>query len=588
MCGIFGYVGAPTDLARDVTVALRTLEYRGYDSWGIAIGVDREILVEKQVGRINGTVPPFPAASIGFGHTRWATHGGVTRANAHPHLDQTGRLAVIHNGIIENFQTLRAELTASGYLFRSETDSEVIAHLLHDVIAAGADLTSAVAQVFLRLEGLNAVIAMDVQSGEMVAAKNVSPLIVGLGNLGVTIASDALALQPHADRVVYLEDTHLVRLDRAGLSLYERSTMRPLTPATTALEQRHGDFGLGAYPHFMLKEVAEQPAVISGVADGGVAAASAVAEAIVGHSRTLLTGCGTAGYAALTGSYLLGQQARRQGTMIAGSEFKYHDHLLSPETLVIALSQSGETADLIEGMLTARAAGCTLGAIVNVPQSTLGRMVDLAFPIGAGPEQCVLSTKSYVGKVAAMAMITAALTGNLDATRRDLQATAVALQRLLDADISGQVLELARQIVDQPNLFVIGRGVAYPTALEAALKIKEASYIHAEAFAGGELKHGVIALVSEGTPCLVFAPEDQTRADIISGAMELKSRGGFIIGVSQTPDPVFDVHLAVPEVAGLFPLTHVVPAQLLGYHLAVLRGHNPDRPRNLAKSVTVK
>lgn len=588
MCGIFGYVGQAADLGRNLTTALKTLEYRGYDSWGIAVGSSGQILVEKQVGRINGTHPDFPHSTIGFGHTRWATHGGVTRANAHPHLDSTGRIAVIHNGIIENERTLRDALSARGHRFASETDSEVLAHLIGEEVTAGVDLATALARAFRQLDGLNAIIAMDVRTGEMVATKNVSPLVAGVGELGVTIASDTLALQPHADRVLYLEDNHLIRLDAEGLSLYERKTLDHLPARLAPLDRSHQATGLGAFPHFMVKEIAEQPAVLERVAAESAPLASELATAINQRASTLLVGCGSAGYAALTGSYLFGRIAGRQVTSLVGSEFKYHQHLLSPETLVVALSQSGETADLIEAMMLARQAESSLAALVNVERSTLDRMVELRLPLRAGPEQCVLATKSYLAKLATLLLTAYALVGEIERGQALIVQAADAIVQMLKSDLPDQVRATAAHIIEHDHLFVIGRGLAYPSALEAALKIKEASYIHAEAFAAGELKHGVIALVGPGTPCLVIAPNDETRADVISGATEIKSRGGYIIGISPEQSSAFDVHLPVPDLGVASPLVNAVPAQLLGYHLAVLRGNNPDRPRNLAKSVTVK
>ncbi len=588
MCGIFGYVGEPVDLGRSLTTALKTLEYRGYDSWGIAVGHDQRILVEKEVGRFNGSVPSFPHSSIGFGHTRWATHGGVTKANAHPHLDGSGRIAVVHNGIIENYQVLKAGLQDRGRQFRSETDSEVVAHLIQEEIAGGHDLTAAVARTFDRLTGLNAVIAMDVGTGEMVAVKNVSPLIAGVGCHGVTIASDTLALRPHANRVIYLDDHHLIKLTRDGISLYERETLKELMPRYTPLDRSNRDADLGSYPHFMMKEIAEQPGVLSRLATTGVDSAIALAAAIEGSELTVMTGCGSAGYAAMSGSYLLSSLAGRFVPAFVGSEFKYHRRLLSPNALVIALSQSGETADLIEAMMLARSGGARLGALVNVEHSTLDRMVDLTFALRAGPEQCVLATKSYLAKLAALTMTAYVLIGEVAQGQRLVGRAADAIAEMLASTLPQQVSDLAAVVVKHNHMFVIGRGLAFPTALEAALKIKEASYIHAVAFAGGELKHGVIALVTDGTPCLVFAPADETRADVVSGATELKSRGAFIIGVSPDPDPVFDAHLAVPEAGAAAPMVNAVPAQLLAYQLALLRGNNPDRPRNLAKSVTVK
>jgi glucosamine--fructose-6-phosphate aminotransferase (isomerizing) len=572
-----------------VLTALKKLEYRGYDSWGVAVGVNGHIGVKKEPGKIANATVDFPPSDIGFGHTRWATHGGVTQANAHPHLDGTGRIAVIHNGIIENFRALKTDLQARGHEFRSETDTEVVAHLLEEATSdPSADFLQSFAGVFAKLDGLSAIIALDLKTRSLLAAKNVSPLVVGKGEHGYSIASDALALRGHATEVLYLEDTHLVRMDRHRLDLFDRRTMESLTPGFVPLNLEGRDTELGDYPHFMAKEMAEQPDVLERLAHDGEPAIQRLAEAISESYGTFLVGCGTASYAALSGNYLFSRIAARHVNFVVGSEFKYHEHFLTKRSLVLALSQSGETADVIEAMIAAKARGARLGALVNVPRSTLDRMVDLRVHLNAGPEQCVLSTKAYTAKIAALVLTAHALEGNYDRGKELVLQAAAGLRQMLEESWVAQVREVARTIHQAEHLFVIGRGLSYPTALEAALKIKEVSYIHAEGFAGGELKHGVIALVAPGTPCVVYAPNDETRADVLSGAMELKSRGGFIIGIGPQNDPVFDVHLETPDVGDASPLVNALPAQMLGYHAALLRGNDPDKPRNLAKSVTVK
>ncbi len=590
MCGIFGYVGEQADVGSMVMQALAMLEYRGYDSWGVAVAGHDGIEVEKHVGKIGGRSVDFSATTAGFGHTRWATHGGVTDANAHPHLGPSGRVAVIHNGIVENFRQLKSELVARGHEFDSETDSEVIAHLVDSEIADHPDggLVNAVASVFPRLDGLNAVIAFDRDRQELVAAKTTSPLVIGASGRGLMIASDALAIADHADRVLYLEDHHLAHLGPDGFSLYDRHTMCQLPPEFGPLTLSVQSRGLNGHPHFMAKEMAEQPDILDRLVERSEEPIRDLATSIGDAYGTFLVGCGTASYAALTGSYLFSRIAARHVNFVVGSEFRYHEHFLTPESLVLALSQSGETADVIDAMLAARRRGARLGALVNAEHSTLDRMVDCRVYLEAGPEQCVLSTKAYTAKVAVLLLAAHALAGSYEQGATLVRQAAAGLRRLLSPEWIGQVREVASRIATAPNLFVIGRGLAYPTALEAALKIKEVSYMHAEGFAGGELKHGVIALVQPGTPCIVYAPNDETRNDILSGAMELRSRGGLMIGIGPEPDPVFDIHLATPDVGDAAPLVNALPAQMLGYHIALLRGNDPDKPRNLAKSVTVK
>ncbi|MDQ6907510.1 MAG: glutamine--fructose-6-phosphate transaminase (isomerizing) [Chloroflexota bacterium] len=595
MCGIFGYVGnaeTKIDVPGMTLAALKRLEYRGYDSWGIAVRNGVGLEVEKHVGKIGLAETTLPESTIGFGHTRWATHGGVTEPNAHPHQDESGRVALIHNGIVENYIMLKAGLIARGHTFRSDTDTEVIVHLVEEALVCAdnpeSDLTWAVRHAFRQLDGLNAVIAMQVDRQELVAVKSVSPLIVGISDDASYIASDVVALLEYTDRVVYLEDRQVATMTPGGLALSSLTDGTPLSIVEERVTWRPDDAGVGDYPDFMSKEMAEQSGIITRLADDHAALAQDLADRIEQSFGTFLLGCGTASYAALSGTYLFSRIARRHINFVLGSEFKYHEHFITPQSLVIALSQSGETADIIEGVNAARARGAQIGALVNVPGSSLARIADVVVPLTAGPEQCVLSTKAYTAKVAMLLLTAYAIAGRLEEGQALLRRAAVAVDEALNGECAQTVRDIAARIVGKDHLYVIGRGLAYPTALESALKIKEVSYMHAEGFAGGELKHGVIALIEQDTPCLVFAPMDETRADTLSGAMEMRARGGFIIGVSPEPDEAFHVHIPVADVGDASPLVNVIPAQLLGYHLALLRGFDPDKPRNLAKSVTVK
>lgn len=588
MCGVFGYVGQPAGVGEMVLGALKQLEYRGYDSWGVATRENGHVALRKETGKIGASQVDLPVSNIGFGHTRWATHGGVTTRNAHPHLDCTGRLALIHNGIIENFRPLRDELERRGHQFKSETDSEVVVHLVEEAIAAGASLGDAVRGAFSRLLGLNAIVVMDVATNQLAAVKNISPLVIGLASDATYVASDVTALVNYTRDVVFLEDGQVAVLDASGFGLADLRTGAPVPIKREHVDWLAGDTSLGGYPDFMSKEMAEQAGVVRQIAEGYGDYAEALAGLIADSYGTFLVGCGTASYAALSGMYLFSRIARRHLNAVAGSEFKYQEHFLTDRSFVIALSQSGETADIIEAMLTSRERGAKIGALVNVKGSTLDRMADFSVPLGAGPEQCVLSTKAYTAKLAILLLAAHTLAGQQTQGRELLRRAAAELDRYIGGPGEAAVRAVAERIQDARHLFAVGRGLNYPTALEAALKIKEVSYMHAEGFAAGELKHGVIALIEAGTPCLVFAPHDETLADMLSSAMELKSRGGYIIGVAPVNDPVFDAHLPAADVGDASPIVNALPAQLLGYHLARLRGFDPDKPRNLAKSVTVK
>lgn len=591
MCGIFGYVGAEADTGSMVLDALRRLEYRGYDSWGVAVGINGHIAVEKQTGKIGDADVDFPLSTIGFGHTRWATHGGVTQVNAHPHVDPDGRLALIHNGILENFRQLKRELVDLGHEFVSETDTEVILRLILHELGDGetpADVRRAVVRAFRRMNGLNAIIVLDRAGDSLYAVKNVSPLVLGRGAGASYIASDSLALEGNCAEVHYLEEGYLAHLSSSGTLLLDLETLEPVDMTWEPLEVRTGDTGLNGYPYFLVKEIHEQPAIVQAVSTKYADGARRLAEEISNSYGTFLIGCGTASYAALTGSYLFSRIAKRHVNFVLGSEFSYQEHFLTEGSLVVAHSQSGETADIIESVLIAKERGAKIAALVNVKGSTLDRIADIRVHLEAGPEQCVLSTKAYSAKVATLLLTAHILNGTEDKGHELLELAARGVESALSPVTQEPVLDAAMRISGKRNMFVIGRGLSYPTALEAALKIKEVSYIHAEGFAGGELKHGVIALIEEGTPCLVFAPNDETRDDIISGAMEMKARGGFIIGVSSEYDEAFDLHIPVIDAGDATPLVDVVPAQMLGYHVAISRGLDPDKPRNLAKSVTVK
>jgi glucosamine--fructose-6-phosphate aminotransferase (isomerizing) len=592
MCGIFGYVGRGGDAAGIVLRGLRRLEYRGYDSWGVAVAHEGAVALEKRVGRIGEATVSLPPSAVGLGHTRWATHGGVTEANAHPHLDCTGRLAVIHNGIVVNYGGLRSALGGAGHRFGSETDTEVVAHLLEEVLAGtpeGPDqLVGALMAAFRQLRGLNAVAVLDVRTGQLAAVKSGSPLVLGWGAAGSLLASDPSALLEHTRRVTFVEDGQAALMGTGAIRLFDAATGAELAPTVSEVEWAAEDAELGAYPDYMSKEIHEQPAVLRRIAASWADHAAGLAARIDGAREVVAVGCGTAGHAALAAQYLLGRITGRRVSFVAGSEFASLRDFVGEGSLVLALSQSGETIDVIDAVQAARARGASVAALVNVEGSTLWRLADSVVPLGAGPERCVLSTKSFTAKLAVLLAVAHAGAGRSAAGLTLVRETADEIERLLADDRRRAIRGLAERLHRREHLFAIGRGASYPLALEAALKIKEVSYIHAEGFAGGELKHGVIALIEPGTPCLVLAPRDETLDDILSGAMEVKARGARTIGISPDPHEAFDDHIAVADLGPATALVSAVVAQLLAYDLAILRGHDPDKPRNLAKSVTVK
>ncbi len=588
MCGVFGYVGIEGDVGASILTALKTLEYRGYDSWGLAVATLDGLVVDKEVGRITADRKQYPPGRSGIGHTRWATHGGVTAANAHPHVDEARRIAVVHNGIIENYGVLKSALVSSGHTFASETDSEVVVHLVEDELATGADLPAAVASVFDRLEGYNAIVVLDRNDHRFVAAKRVSPLVVGRGPAGSMIASDAIAMHGHADELIYLEDGQLAVLTANCLEILDRQSMLPVTPLVVPLLEAEDDIAMGEHAHFMAKEMSEQPMTLRRLIQEARPEIERLAEAARGSNRIVFVGCGTAANAALAGTYLFSQICGRDATMIPASEFRYRTGFLDRDTLVVAISQSGETIDVLEAMTEARQRGAQLAAIVNTANSSLDRMVKTSVHLRSGVEQCVLATKSYTAMLATLLLTASALGGDWDSGVNAVARAADTIEAMLINGTMEHVRDIAHRVAQADHLFAIGRGVHYASALEAALKIKEVSYVHAEGFAAGELKHGVIALIESGTPCLAFAANDETRTDLLSGASELRSRGGHIIGVGSTNDTVFDEFISLHDIGLGNVLAEALPGQLLGYFAALARGNDPDRPRNLAKSVTVK
>lgn len=614
MCGIFGYVGNKNTAANLVLEGLKHLEYRGYDSWGVAVGAmgngkwemangkkqvgtkinakgdDNRltIVVKKKTGKIgDGTVTELPKSDIGFGHTRWATHGGVTDENAHPHLDCTQKYAVIHNGIIENYDELKKMLVKKGHTFVSETDSEVAVHLVEEYTKTML-LPKAVQKAFLELEGLNAIIVFSVTDHKFIAARNGSPLVIGFGDHENFIASDASALLPHTKQVHYLEDKQMAIISEKGVMIFEADTGEYIHPKKQKLTWTISQAEKGNYRDFMNKEIHEQPGILSDIVTNNAEHIKKLAGLIKKYDDIYLIGCGTAGHAALAGTYFLGSIAKKRVSWAVASEFGYHVDALSKKSLIIALSQSGETMDTLEAVKMAKARGATIASMVNVMGSTLYRQSDLKILLSAGPEKSVASTKAMISKLGHLLMLAHAVAGHPKQGVEAVLAAAKASAKILESTHTKTIETLAHKISDKTDMYIIGRGFSYPASLEAALKIKEISYMHAEGFASGELKHGVLALVEKGTPCMAYIPSDKSLGANLAGAMEMKARGGFIIGVSDKKHDVFDVHIPVPYVDEATIIPNIIVGQLLAYYLTLERKLDPDKPRNLAKSVTVK
>jgi glucosamine--fructose-6-phosphate aminotransferase (isomerizing) len=591
MCGIFGYIGHRRNAQKLVFGGLKRLEYRGYDSWGVGVvpnGNKNVIAVKKRVGKIgNANVNDLPEGSLSFGHTRWATHGGVTDLNAHPHLDCSGTIAVIHNGIFENYEGIKKKLLAKGHKFVSETDTETLTHLIEESIK-NKSFVESVRAAFNQMKGLNAVIAVSAKENLLVAARNGSPLVIGFGKNENFLASDASAILPYTREVYFLDDNEMAILAPDRVTILDVKTAKKIIPNKKKLDWKIEQGGKGKYKFYMLKEIFEQPQIITDIAITGASQAEKIAKIVRKARGTYLVGCGTASYACLAGSYLFSKLAKRHVNFAIGSEFGYSLDFLNKDSLVIAVSQSGETMDILESVKKAKDKEAKILSLVNVLGSSLYRLSDYKMLIGAGQERAVASTKAFTGMVAHLILLANSLNGGVKKGQKSLMAGVRSTNQVLSPKFLRKIKTLASQIVDKKHIYVIGRGLSYPASLETALKIKEISYIHAEGLAAGELKHGPLALIEKGTPCISFLPNDETYGANLAGAMEMRARGGYIIGISYKPHEVFDYYIHVPDAGEATIIPEVVVAQLLAYYLTIKKGFDPDKPRNLAKSVTVK
>jgi glutamine---fructose-6-phosphate transaminase (isomerizing) len=588
MCGIFAYKGNQENAAEIVIEGLKKLEYRGYDSWGVAYKNKAGIAVKKQIGKI-GEIEldkiQLPTSSLAIGHSRWATHGGVTEKNAHPHFNEDQSVVVVHNGIIENFQELKKDLIEKGHKFRSETDTEVIAHLIEEYIEEGFE--NAVKHALKDLKGRYAVLAMYKDSGKIIAARRGSPLIVGKGKDEYFIASDIPAFLEYTREVIYLDDNQMLVLDDTP-HFYNIESGEKITKRIVEIDWEPEMAEKGEFDHFMIKEIMEQKDTIARAINQNDKEIMRLADEINKGFGTYLVGCGTAGKVCLAASYSFSHVAKKHINVVVGSEFPSYKHFIKEGSLVIAVSQSGETADTLEAIEVAKSKGAKVLSIVNVEGSTMDRESDFTLNIKAGPEKAVASTKATTAQLAILTLLAYACDGRLEEGRKILIEAASKINDMLNPRYEDHIEKLAEKIKGVESMYVIGKAENYAMALESAIKLQEVSYIHAEGFAGGELKHGPIALISEGTPCIALVANDDTRADILSNAIEIKSRGGYIIGVSPENHEIFDYWLRVPDAGDASPIVNIIPIQILAYKLALLCQNNPDMPRNLAKSVTVK
>ncbi|HEY2896887.1 MAG TPA: glutamine--fructose-6-phosphate transaminase (isomerizing) [Gemmatimonadaceae bacterium] len=608
MCGIVGYVG-PRSATPLLLEGLRRLEYRGYDSAGIAIMNGKGLETRKAAGKISeleALVASTPiVGTLGIAHTRWATHGAPNFINSHPQMSCDEKIGVVHNGIIENGSALRQALEELGHSFRSDTDTEVLAHLIEEVY--DGNLEEAVIEALSRVEGTYgiAVVSSD-DRDKIVAARKGSPLLVGLGEGEYFIASDVSAILAHTRQVIYLDDGDLAVLDRDGYQIIDMNAL-PLERAVASIDWDLDMIERGGFAHFMLKEIFEQPDTVKNTMRGRLMSETGTAklgglnltaEELLKFDNILITACGTSWHSALIGEFLIEELARVPVEVEYASELRYRNPIISEKTLCIVISQSGETADTLAAMREAQRRGARALGIVNVVGSTIARESDGGIYIHAGPEIGVASTKAFSSQVTALAMFALKLARLRGLTELEGKRIVEAMQKLPDQiaeilETAPAIEQIAEQFKHVTNFLYLGRGYNFPAALEGALKLKEISYIHAEGYPAAEMKHGPIALIDENMPVVFIAPHDSVFDKIVSNIHEVKARGGCVIALTSRSEPALagklDYEIRIPETIDMFtPILASVPLQLLAYYIAVKRGANVDQPRNLAKSVTVE
>ena len=590
MCGIIGYVGnkPAVEILKD---ALTRLEYRGYDSAGIATIDGGKIHLCKNKGKVADVIEACSInnlpGNIGIGHVRWATHGSVTRENAHPHCDALSQIAVIHNGIIENYEELKERLVKR-YKFQSDTDTEVIPHLIRELIDSGLNIEDAFFAAIRQLQGSFAIIVIStLADGKLFAARKDSPMVLGIGKDANFVGSDVLSFLPYTREAVYVEDGDCVVMTKNSYQIYDfdhQQKQRASVDITWDLSEA----GKGDYAHFMIKEIKEQPAVIRQALMQDDRQLNRMAIDILRSRQVIFVACGSSRFAALIGRYAFSRVGHTFSDVVMASEFGYFSDSVDKNTLVIAISQSGETADVMNGVKQAKAKGATVYSIVNVEGSSLARMSDKALYLSCGPEIGVAATKSFTAQLCLLYLLAYAMDGRLTEGKEKLLEISALIENDLQTNTS-EIAVIAEKFKDKKDFYFLARGINFAMAGEGALKLKEVCYVHAEGMAAGELKHGTLALIEEGTPVVAICPTDYTYADIVSNVSEARVRGATVIGISNTNQLVFDEWIKIPEVEMVFyPLVTVIPLQLLAYHSAIVRGFDPDKPRNLAKSVTVK
>lgn len=588
MCGIFGYVGQK-NASEVILEGLKRLEYRGYDSWGIAVLAD-QIKINKQVGAIGdiNQLTNLPKSTIGLGHTRWSTHGTVTQTNAHPHYSSDKSFALAQNGIVENYQVLKDQLVNKGYKFQTQTDTEVIVRLIEDKLKLTKDLLSATRAAFADLEGRNTIIVLTADN-QIIAARNGSPLVIGKGGDGIYFSSDTLSFAPYAKAVIVVDNGQIVLCQDLQIKVFNIKTGHQIKYVEENIRVGNNLIDKEGYDHFMLKEISESPHVIKQILNQDSNHYDQFTKELTRARNIYTIGSGTAGLAAAQIAFYLRVFAKVRAQSVIGADiYDYYD-LLGKGDVMIAPSQSGETADVLEVLEFAKKKGVKISSYVNMPASTMTRLSDYKFLSHAGPEICVMSTKVFTSQIAWGYLISKIIQKNASQGQKNLKILADEMDKYLASKINHQTLKkLAKILAKSKDIFLLGKYQNFNIVKEGMVKIIEGSYIHAHGLPAGDLKHYVITLIEKGVPVMVAISEDVAKDDVINAVNQVKARGATVIGIAPKPHPSFDHYISVPDTGETSAIMNIIPLQLLAYYMAVELGHNVDKPRNIAKSVTVK
>ena len=585
MCSIIGYSG--NEVAAPIIVkGLKRMEYRGYDSVGVATESNNQIELKKGIGKVNEVNSKIQLDTLpgktGIGHTRWATHGKVTEFNAHPHPSNSGKIAIVHNGIIENFEELKKQLENEGYNFKSETDSEIIANLLQKNYESTKNVKETILKTVSEIKGDYAFVAM-FENGQLAAARFHEPLIVGISQENVFLSSDVLGFIEYTDNVIYMKNRNIIILDKKDFQILDFNG-KNTEYEITKVSKEFGDVYKGDYAHFTLKEIYEQPDVILKSGEKTIGDIEKAVDYIKNAKNVYITGSGTSYNSALIAKQILSKYVKIKSEPIISSELQFSPEIIERDSVLIAISQSGESADVLEAVRIAKKLNCKIISIVNLLTSSLVRKSDITLGMNCGPEIGVAATKSFTAQLTILYKIVQKLSNNITI---DFEKFAESILKIIENPV--KIQKIAKELKNVSDIYILGRGINYPIAIESALKLKELTYIHAEGIPGGELKHGPLALMDSNVFVIIINPNDSTYADTLTSAREIKARGAKIIGVSDIESDLYDYWIEIPKIKEiLYPISEIIPIQLLSYYSALEKDTDPDYPRNLAKSVTVK